>query len=646
MCGICGIYAFHGPVEEAGAIVAMAKSLSHRGPDGQGFFFNSTAVSLPIPDNELARIDGHGDVILGHRRLSIIDIAGGHQPLANEDDRVWITFNGEIYNFQEIRGQLEAAGHTFRTNCDTEVIVHAYEEWGRQCVQRLRGMFAFAIWDSHTGTLFLARDRIGIKPLYYYLDAEKIVFASEIKAILQDNTASRQVDEEALCDYFSLLYIPAPKSIFKGIKKLPPGHTLTIRNGHPCDPEIYWDISFSQVNTALTEREWCERIIEKLRESISIRLVSDVPLGAFLSGGVDSSAVVALMSSLMNEPVKTSSIGFRDSAFNELKYVEQVVEQYATEHHQQVMEADAVELLDKLVWFYDEPFADSSAIPTYLVSQMTRDRVTVALSGDGGDENFAGYRRYYFDVFENRLRNLLPDIFRTTCIAALARIYPKADWLPQVFRAKTLLCNLAMSPLQGYYNSMSWLSSYGTTLFTDSFRSEIKGYDSSVHFTYHGENCDSDDPLSRIQYIDIKTYLVDDILTKVDRASMANSLEVRVPLLDHEFMELVATMPSTFKLRGREGKYILKKALEPLLPDSILYRRKMGFSIPLAGWFRTDLKELFADSVLSQNTDVRQWVDIDIVTEMWRKHQAGTSDFSTELWAILFFAVWVKHFLD
>ncbi|MFP7753825.1 asparagine synthase (glutamine-hydrolyzing) [Thermodesulfobacteriota bacterium B35] len=646
MCGICGIYNFHGPLKEAGVIQAMTNSLSHRGPDGQGFFFNSRTAHLSLPDNELSRIEGKGNVVFGHRRLSIIDLDGGHQPLGNEDDRVWVTYNGEIYNFKEIRDRLEALGHKFRTSCDTEVIVHAYEEWGRQCVHRFRGMFAFAIWDSRDDTLFLARDRLGIKPLYYYQDAEKIIFASEIKAILADQRIGRQVDGEALCDYFTFLYIPAPKSIFQEIKKLPAGHTLTIRNGTTSAPEQYWDLSFAHVDTSLSENEWCDRVIEKLLESIDIRLVSDVPLGAFLSGGIDSSAVVALMSELLQEPVKTSSIGFRDSGFNELQYAERIVAKYHTDHHQQIMEADAVGLLEDLVWFYDEPFADSSAIPTYLVSRMTRERVTVALSGDGGDENFAGYRRYYFDRLENRLRGIFPDFFRTLVIGSMARVYPKADWLPQMFRAKTLLSNLAMSPMEGYFNSMSsWFGADKSRILSKEVRTHLHSYSSLDLFEHYGAQCDSTDPLTRVQYVDIKTYLVDDILTKVDRASMANSLEVRVPFLDHEFMELAASIPPGMKLRGEEGKYILKKSLEPYLPADILYRKKMGFSIPLAKWFRNDLKELFEDIILSDGIEINRYINIAIVNEMWKKHQSGVGEYAAELWSVLVFSVWLGRYI-
>ncbi len=374
-------------------------------------------------------------------------------------------------------------------------------------------------------------------------------------------------------------------------------------------------------------------------------MISDVELGAFLSGGVDSSAVVALMSALTDSPVKTSSIGFSDNAFNELKYANQIVKRYETDHSQHVVEADAVDTLEKLVWYYDEPFADSSAIPTYLVSKITRERVTVALSGDGGDENFAGYRRHYFDLLENKLRAKFPDALRNTAIKGMANVYPKADWLPRVFRAKTLLTNISMSPMEGYYNSMSWFGPYKERILSKDVQHDLGDYSSAGLFEFHGANCDSSDPLSRIQYVDMKTYMVDDILTKVDRASMANSLEVRVPLIDHEFMELVATMPSSLKLKGKEGKYLLKKSLEPYLPNSVLYRPKMGFSIPLAKWLRADLKTVFEDDVLSGETSASTYLNMKTVKEMWQKHQSGLSDYASELWAVLFFVKWNGRFM-
>lgn len=645
MCGICGIYSFRTPIKDTSVLKKMTDTLAHRGPDGQGFFLNSTSEILSIAGDELYRIKGDGNVAFGHRRLSIIDLTGGHQPLSNEDATIWVTYNGEIYNFKELKERLVSKGHHFRTHCDTEVIVHGYEEWGENCVDQFRGMFAFAVWNSQTNALFMARDRLGIKPLYYYFDSEKIIFASEIKAILEAGDISRKIDHQALLDYFNLLYIPAPKSIFASIKKLPAGHTISIKAGLVEEPKKYWDLSFTHVNSALSEDEWCERVLDKLEESIRIRMISDVPLGAFLSGGVDSSAVVAIMAGLMNTPVKTSSIGFSDTRFNELEYANQIVTRYNTDHYQQIVEADAVDLLEKLVWYYDEPFADSSAIPTYLVSKITRERVTVALSGDGGDENFAGYRRYYFDLLENRLRGRFSESFRKTIIAGVAGIYPKADWLPQIFRAKTLLSNLAMSPMEGYFNSMSWFGPYKNKILSNDVQASLTSYVPANIFTTYGERCGSDDPLSRIQYVDMKTYLVDDILTKVDRASMANSLEVRVPLLDHEFMELAASMPSSLKLQNKEGKYLLKKALKQLVPHSILYRPKMGFSIPLASWFRGNLKSIFEDNVISDHSGLSSYLNMNTVSEMWKKHQGGGSDYASELWAILFFAKWAKRFL-
>lgn len=624
----------------------MANTIQHRGPDGQGFFVNGRQPEYSsITLEGFHSIEGNGNVGLAHRRLSIIDLKSGRQPLCNEDGTIWVTYNGEIYNFRTLKRELLQRGHQFKTDCDTEVIVHGYEEWGEGCVDHFRGMFAFGIWNSNNDTLFLVRDRLGIKPLYYHLDKEKIIFGSEIKAILAAGDIPRKLNEQALSDYFNLLYIPAPKSIFETIKKLPAGHTITIKKGKPSEPRQYWDLSFAKINSTLSEEEWCEKIITKLEESTQLRMLSDVPLGAFLSGGVDSSAVVALMSGLTDSPVKTSSIGFDDTKFNELAYAKKVVKKYQTDHYQQIVKADAVNLLEKLVWHYDEPFADSSAIPTYLVSKITKERVTVALSGDGGDENFAGYRRYYFDLLENNIRQKIPAFLRGTVIKVLAQTYPKADWLPRVFRAKTLLTNLTMSPMEAYYNSMSWFGPFKNSILSPELQSSLGQYSSAELFSIHGDQCDSQDPLSTIQYVDMKTYMVDDILTKVDRASMANSLEVRVPLLDHEFMELVATIPSSLKLKGKQGKYLLKKSLEPLLPNSILYRPKMGFSIPLATWLRTDLKSLFEDTVLTPDPSISQYIHSATIKKMWEKHQSGLNNFASELWAILFFATWSKRFL-
>ena len=439
MCGIAGIYNFDSfkSVHER-LLKRMTDALVHRGPDDEGFYCS-------------------GPIGLGHRRLSIIDLAGGHQPLANEDETVWIVFNGEIYNFGELHDELVKKGHVFKTRSDTEVIVHLYEEEGENCFKRLRGMFAIAIWDARNRKLLLARDRVGKKPLFYFYDGRRIAFASEMKAILEIPGVPREIDPEAVSDYFSLLYIPAPKSIFKNIRKVLPGHYLVVSQNGIRETE-YWDLSFNQ-SLQLTEQAWCERLLETYREAVRIRLMSEVPLGAFLSGGVDSSSVVAVMAGLLNTPVTTCSIGFAEEEFNETDYAREIASRFKTDHHEHVVRPDAVGIVEKLAWHYDEPFADSSSVPTYYVSKAAREHVTVALSGDGGDENFAGYRRYYFDKRENSIRGLLPAAIRQPIFRALASLYPKADWAPRIFRGKATFQNLARSPIEAYFRSVSALKS-------------------------------------------------------------------------------------------------------------------------------------------------------------------------------------------
>jgi asparagine synthase (glutamine-hydrolysing) len=653
MCGICGIYSFNGPLSNPLSLKKMADIIRHRGPDDEGFFYNSRALQARVIENfrvspqKVKMIQGTGNIGLGHRRLSIIDLSGGHQPLSNENQSVWITFNGEIYNFQELKNTLLGLGHNFNTKSDTEVIVHAYESWGDLCVKKLRGMFAFAIWDEKEKRLFLARDPLGIKPLYYYFDSQVFIFASEIKAILQYPCVKREIDLEALHDYLKLLYVPAPKSIFKGIRKLLPGHTLTIDDRGIQDKE-YWDIEFVEAQDR-NEESIQSDIIELLRESIGLQMISEVPLGAFLSGGIDSSAVVALMTNINRQgAVKTASIGFSEKKFNELDYARLLAQKYNTDHYEMIVKADAVSVLDKLSWYYDEPFADSSAIPTYYVSQIAREKVTVVLSGDGGDENFAGYaRRYYYDRLENQLRRLFPAPFRKYGIGTLAALYPKADWLPQFLRAKTLLTNLSLSPAEGFFNTMSYCKQgLMDQLLKPSVKEALKGYDSTALFRKYYDKADTKDPLSKIQYIDIKMYLVDDILTKVDRASMAHSLEVRVPLLDHIFMEKVATIPSKLKLRHKTGKYIFKKALEPYLPPEILYRGKMGFSIPLSQWLRNELKSQFEETVLTSDALCHNFFDKGAIQRIWTLHQKRACEYATELWTLLFFEKWARNYLN
>lgn len=625
MCGICGIFDINGgPVDKA-AIVRMNSALVHRGPDDEGYHIE-------------------GPVGLGHRRLSIIDLHAGSQPIYSEDRRMAIVFNGEIYNFKQIRDLLIRKGHVFRTATDTEAIVHAYEEWGAECLDRLRGMFAFAIWDRKEQTLFLARDRLGIKPLYYALDGGRFVFASEIKAILASGCIPRTLDYQALSDYLSLGYVPAPKSIFRQIRKLPPAH-YCIRSRNSQKTARYWDIDFTpDLDTG--EAGFCRQVLEKLEEAVKIRLMSDVPLGAFLSGGVDSGMVVALMAKAMQDPVRTNTVGFSHEAYNEIGYARETSALFHTDQSEEIVTPDILDTVDKLARVYDEPFADSSSIPTYFVSRMARKRVTVALSGDGGDENFAGYRRYYFDLFENRVRNVVPGPVRQHLIGPLASVYPKADRLPQFLRAKTLLTNLSKDPVEGYFNSMSLvLPGMKSSLVSPDLDRMLDGYDSSLVFREHYDQCNAKDPLSRIQYIDFNTYLPEDILTKVDRASMAVSLEVRVPVLDHELVELAARIPPHFKIRGRTSKYIFKKAAEHLLPGQILNRKKMGFCLPVNEWLKTELRPLVHDTLLGSRCRQRGFFNPDVVENMWRQHLTGEKNNFQPLWTLLGFELWAEKYL-
>jgi len=617
MCGICGIFEpWRETAIDCAVLKRMADTLRHRGPDDEGFY------------------SGPG-IGLAHRRLSIIDLEGGHQPLANEDESVWIAFNGEIYNFQELNRKYLNTGHQFRTRSDTETIVHLYEEIGERCFAELRGMFAIALWDGRKKRLLLARDRIGKKPLFYSWDGRRLLFGSEIKSLMPGGNFSPEIDLEALSDYFSYLYIPAPKTIYRNVRKLRAAHYLVVdREGLREVP--YWDLSFGEPQRH-SEAEWCARLLAEYKNSVKVRLVSDVPLGAFLSGGVDSSSVVALMNEFQ-PPVTTCSIGFTEESYNEAAEAKEFAVSLQANHHEQIVTPKAIDIVEKLAWHYDEPFADSSAVPTYYVSNIARQHVTVALSGDGGDENFAGYRRYKFDVRENRVRSLLPYSFRRELFGPLAKYYPKADWAPRIFRAKSTFQSLARSPLEGYFNTMSSCppEMKHMLLGADVLR-KLNGYDSIDVLRYHYDRADTTDPLSRIQYVDIKTYLVDDILVKVDRASMANSLEVRCPLLDHQLMELIAQIPSDLKLRRGIGKYIFKKSLQPVLPESILTRRKWGFGMPLATWFRQDLKDYSYETLFGTQDE---YLNYPFVTQCWKQHQRGQRDWSALLWTVLMFKSW------
>jgi len=617
MCGICGIFepGRDTPIEQC-RLQKMADSIRHRGPDDDGYFC----------------APGIG---LGHRRLSILDLAGGHQPLSNEDGSVWIAFNGEIYNFDELNRRYLSAGHTFRTRSDTETIVHLYEELGEACFAELRGMFALALWDCRKKKLLLARDPVGKKPLFYSWDGRRMVFGSEIKALLTVPGISRDIDSAAISDYFTFQYVPAPKTIYRAVRKLRPGHYM-VADASGVRETAYWDLRFDQTREQ-TESEWCESLIEEFRKAVKLRLVSDVPIGAFLSGGIDSSSVVAVMNSFQR-PVTTCSIGFAEETYDEAGEARQFAGQLGARHFEQIVQPQALNLVSKLAWHYDEPFADSSAVPTYYVSQVARQHVTVALSGDGGDENFAGYRRYKFDQLENRLRSYVPEPVRRTVFGPLGAVYPKLGWAPRVFRAKSTFQSLARDPIEGYFHAISCCPpAMKNRLLSEDLVHELNGYSSLDVLRYHYDRAGTSDPLSRIQYVDIKTYLVDDILVKVDRASMAHSLEVRCPLLDHKLMELIAQIPSNLKLRNGTGKYIFKRALKNILPAEVVQRPKRGFAMPVAEWFRGELK-VFAHEMLFQRED--GLLNQSFLTNCWKQHQRRQRDWSALLWCTLMFRTW------
>ena len=621
MCGIAGIMDVRARREVPSELLArMNETQHHRGPDAGGLHLEP-------------------GVGLAHRRLSIIDLATGQQPLFNEDGSVAVVFNGEIYNFQELIPELAALGHTFRTKSDTEVIVHAWEAWGERCVERFRGMFAFALWDRNRETLFLARDRLGVKPLYYAEIADgRFIFGSELKALVAYPGLRRELDPQAVEEYFAFGYVPEPRTIYAGAHKLPPAHTLTVRRGQPVPaPREYWDVRFT-LDNRISEADARAELVARLQESVKLRMIAEVPLGAFLSGGVDSSAVVAMMAGVSADPVSTCSIAFSEPTFDESRFAAEVASRYRTRHFVDRVDSDDFDLIDVLARTYDEPYADSSAIPTYRVCQLARKHVTVALSGDGGDESFGGYRRYRLHTMEERVRSMLPLAVRRPAFGLLGRVYPKADWAPQVFRAKTTFQALARNSVEAYFHSMSILrDDMRGRLFSNPFKAQLGGYNARQVFDRHAQRAGTDDPLALIQYLDLKTYLVGDINTKVDRASMAHSLEVREPLMDHPLVEWLATLPSSLKIRGQEGKHVLKGAMEPYLSQDILYRPKMGFAVPLAKWFRGPLRERLTSSILGARLSDTGFFNQRFLKEMVDQHVSGVRDYSAPLWTLLMF---------
>jgi len=620
MCGIVGIFDRVGTrAIDRGLLSRMNESQHHRGPDEGGLHLEP----------------GLG---LGHRRLSIIDLATGQQPLFSRDRNLVVTFNGEIYNFMTVRDELERLGYQFATHSDTEVIVYAWDAWGEDCVRRFNGMFAFAVWDRPRQTLFLARDRIGVKPLYYAETADGLVlFGSELKALMEHPDLPRAIDPLAVEEYFGYGYVPEPRTIFRGVWKLPPAFRLTVRRGEPYRAESYWDVRFTR-DDSITEAAARDELVARLREAVRKRLVSEVPLGAFLSGGVDSSAVVAMMAGISPEPVNTCSISFGDRDYDESRFAQQVAERYRTNHRVERVDPDDFSLVDHLAWLYDEPYADSSALPTYRVCELARRQVTVALSGDGGDENLAGYRRYRWHTYEERVRSLLPLAVRRPLFGLLGRVYPKLDWAPKVLRAKSTLQALARDSVEGYFHSVSIMGDpLRERLYSQSFKRELGGHAAVDVLRAHAAQAPTDDPLALVQYLDFKTYLVGDICTKVDRASMAHALEVRSPFLDYELVEWLSSLPPGLKLHGREGKYLLKTAMEPYLPGDIMYRPKMGFAVPLASWFRGPLRERLRESVLGPRMLDSGYFERRFLASLVDDHQSGVKDHSAALWSLLMF---------
>jgi asparagine synthase (glutamine-hydrolysing) len=628
VCGIAGIvYTDPGHPVDRPLVRRMTDVMTHRGPNADGLHVWPGAA-------------------LGHRRLSIIDVAGGNQPIFNEDRTKAVILNGEIYNFPELRAELEAHGHRFATRSDTEAIVHAYEQYGVACVSRLRGMFAFALWDATERRLLLARDRVGKKPLYYVHDADHLAFASELKALLQDPAVKRVVRLDGLDDYFSFGVVPAPKTIFEGIAQIPPAHILVWERGRLRVSE-YWDVPYGGA-APRSEREALEAFGEIFDDAVRVRLMSDVPLGAFLSGGVDSSAVVESMTRLSGRPVVTTSVGFAERAFSELDHARAVADTLRADHREVMVEARAADVLPRLIWHLDEPFADPSALPTYYVAKAARERVTVALSGDGGDEVFAGYqRRYGLNRWESKARRFLPRWLRAGVLGPLGRVYPKADWLPRPLRARYVLQNLGTSFERAYFDDMSvFRGEAKRALLSSEVHRELGNHDSFTNFAAHFERVRGLDPLTQILYVDLKTWLANDILVKVDRMSMASSLEVRAPLLDHKVIEFAATLPSDLKYRGWTSKYLLKKHLEGRVPDRVIHRPKQGFDVPLAAWLRGELREMGEDLLFAPRSIGRGYVRQGVVRRLWDTHQGGVQDCSSEIWALMALELWHRVLLD
>lgn len=630
MCGIVGTISFRKdtPVEEA-SVVRMRDRLSYRGPDDAGVYVNSRKT-----------------VGLGHRRLSIIDLSpAGRMPMQNNDGTVWITYNGEVYNFQALRKECEQHGYTFRSNSDTEVLIYLWEQYGPDMVKKLRGMFAFAIWDENKQHLFLARDRAGQKPLKYYIDDNVLYFASELKAFLDEPGVPREVDLTAVHHYLTLQYAPAPLTGFLGIKKLPPAHTMLVDCSGPKPTTHiakYWSLSY-EPKPALSQKVWKERILDTMREAVRLRTISDVPLGAFLSGGVDSSAIVALLSEQSNRPVKTFSIGFEEKKYNELPDAAMVAKKFGTDHTEFVVQPSASELLDTLVYHYEEPFADSSALPTYLVSRLTREHVTVALNGDGGDENFAGYPWYVVHVLAQRYRTTIPAMAQRLIGAigsTVARPFPDLLAKRAVAFFTSSLCS---APEQYHYYTSIFYPDDKEQLYNQAMRHRLQHDVTGQLVAQFYAHLHATHPLDHALGTDIQTYLPGALLPKVDIASMAVSLEARSPFLDHHVMELAASVPASLKLKGTNGKYILKEAFRGILPDHTLAKKKWGFRLPIESWFNGPLQEM-AKEVFMTSPLFREHFDMNYIEKLLNEHSNTRAQHGRKLWSLLWLAKWYDRY--
>ena len=626
MCGIAGFLSFDGHRREEAAVrvAAMADSLIHRGPNEEGLYVDDF-------------------VALGHRRLSIIDLSSGQQPMGALQGRLQIVFNGEIYNFLELRAELEARRHRFLTRSDTEVILLAYLEWGEQCVERLAGMFAFAIWDARSRQLFLARDRVGKKPLYYWQGEGVFAFASELKALRAAALCPSEVDPEALDCYLTLGYIPAPRTIHRQVRKLRAAHSLAVgRQGRA--ERRYWSLSFADPRP-IRLPEATEQLAALVDAAVRCRLMSEVPLGAFLSGGIDSSLVVSSMARLSDRPVVTNSIGFDEPGFSELPAAREIADHLGTDHHELIVTPRAAEVIERIAWHCDEPLADSSAVPTWYVCQMARRSVTVALSGDGGDEAFGGYTfRYIPHILESRIRRALPLMLRAPLFGAAGALWPATAALPRPLRLKTILENLAVGDAEAFYRDLAWLRpDTRESLYSPDYLASLRGFTPMEEVARLYAHSDAPDPLSRSQYTDIHLYMADDVLAKVDRMSMAHSLEVRCPLLDHRVLEFAARLPSRLKVSGGMGKLPLRALIRERLPARIGSLPKRGFSIPAASWLRRELRPMAEGLLFAADGIVARVLDRDRLREVWNQHQSGARDHQVLLWGLMMLGLWERQ---